>query len=100
MNYAFISGFYKSGTSWLLNVLAHHPHVLGLREHDIMYKIRRFFPDRELIIKTFFEEQTWGFTDPARQYRAAGFLEQHFDRPNHSGDLPQETIDRLLTAMH
>ena len=34
-----IVGMYKSGTSWLLHVLANHPEIIAWREFDILRAI-------------------------------------------------------------
>ena len=60
-----IIGLYKSGTSWLLSALCHHPQVIGIREFDIIRAITgnpRDVPDlnqqSELLVN-FFCRSPW-----------------------------------------
>lgn len=60
-----IIGLYKSGTSWLLSILCHHPDIVGIKEFDVVRAILgdprdpfalNLQPDR---LKRFFCQSPW-----------------------------------------
>jgi hypothetical protein len=65
---AFIVGHYKSGSTWLINLLSLHPSVCGVGETSL-FSYATHHDDVRLIAHKLYTEGFWGRGSPGRQFR-------------------------------